>query len=249
LRPGTLALLMVLILALQAVGHVALRLFGPRAGLALSGLFSGFVSSTATIAAMGSRARQEPAQAAACEAGAMLSTAATWAQSLLMLAVVAPPAALALLLVAGAGLAEALASGVWRARSGGPAGANAPHRPGPQGALRLREVATVALLLTGVSLAVSWAQRVFGDAGLLAGVALAALADAQSALPALGALHASGQASTATVLLCVLVAISTNALTGTVTAFVTGDAGFGQRLALSLTASTGAARGAAAVFK
>ena len=107
----------------------------------------------------------------------------------------------------------------------------------------------MALLLTGVSLAVSWAQGVFGDAGLLAGVALAALADAQSALPAIGALHTSGQASTATVLLCVLVAISTNALTRTATAFVTGGAGFGLRVALSLAASTCAAWGAAAVFR
>lgn len=123
LRPRTLVLLMVLILALQAVGHVALRLFGPRAGLALSGLFSGFVSSTATLAAIGSRARQELAQAAACEAGAMLSTAATWAQSLLMLAVMAPPAALALLPVAGA---QRRAGGRQRAGPARPAGAAAP---------------------------------------------------------------------------------------------------------------------------
>ncbi|KPF94756.1 hypothetical protein IP87_18300, partial [beta proteobacterium AAP121] len=59
--PRTLMLTVVLILALQAAGHVAWRLLGPRAGLALSGLFSGFVSSTATIASMGARARAEPA--------------------------------------------------------------------------------------------------------------------------------------------------------------------------------------------
>ena len=96
LAPRTLLGLVVLILLLQAAGHVALRLFGARAGIALSGLFSGFVSSTATVAAMGVRARSDPAQRAACEAGAVLSTAATWLQAMLMLLAVAPAAARAL---------------------------------------------------------------------------------------------------------------------------------------------------------
>ena len=81
MAPRTLLLTVVLILALQAAGHVALRLLGPRAGLALSGLFSGFVSSTATIAAMGARARAQPAEGGAALAGAMFSTTATCCRS------------------------------------------------------------------------------------------------------------------------------------------------------------------------
>ena len=79
--PRTLLLTVVLILALQAAGHVAGRLFGARLGLPLSGLFSGFVSSTATIVAMGGRARAAHEQgdsAAAPTAAALLSTVATW---------------------------------------------------------------------------------------------------------------------------------------------------------------------------
>jgi uncharacterized membrane protein (DUF4010 family) len=52
--------LVVLFLALQAGGYVALRAAGPRLGLAFSGLLSGFVSSTGTIAALGARAREMP---------------------------------------------------------------------------------------------------------------------------------------------------------------------------------------------
>jgi len=52
----TLLLTTLLILSLQGAGHVALRLLGARAGLALSGLLSGFVSSTATIASLGAPA-------------------------------------------------------------------------------------------------------------------------------------------------------------------------------------------------
>lgn len=241
LKPRTLVLLMVMILALQAAGHVALRLLGARAGLALSGLFSGFVSSTATVASMGARARHEPAHAAACEGGAMLSTAATWIQSLLMLAVLSPVAAAALAPAALTGIAVAAASGALRTRSqpadhGRLDGAAAKHGP-----LRVREAVIVAVLLTAVSLAVGWAQRAFGEAGVLAGAALAALADAQSPVPVLGALHAGARIETSTVVLGALVAVSTNSVTRTITAVVAGGAGYGMRIALSLAASTGAA--------
>jgi uncharacterized membrane protein (DUF4010 family) len=236
-RPRTLALLMVLILTLQGAGHVALRLFGPRAGLALSGLFSGFVSSTAAIAALGSRARAEPTRRAACEAGAMLSTAATWIQALLMLTALAPAAAVALLPAALPAAAVALVGGAWRARRS-PDSAPTPALRGP---LRLREALIVSLLLGAVSLAVGWAQQRFGEAGLIVGAAIGALADAHSSIAALGALHAAGRADTGAVLLGVGVAVATNALTRTATAFVAGGAGYGARVGASLAASTGSA--------
>ena len=75
MAPRTMLLTVLLILALQAAGHVALRLLGVRAGLALSGLYSGFVSSTFTIAAMGAPARAEPAQQRLGDAGLLLGTA------------------------------------------------------------------------------------------------------------------------------------------------------------------------------
>lgn len=53
--------LTVLIMAVGAAGHVAMRLLGPHYGLAITGIASGFASSTATIAVMGSRARADAA--------------------------------------------------------------------------------------------------------------------------------------------------------------------------------------------
>ena len=55
MRARPLASLVLLILLLQAAGHVALRLFGARHGRGGFGFFGGFVSSTATIASFGSR--------------------------------------------------------------------------------------------------------------------------------------------------------------------------------------------------
>lgn len=116
LAPRTLLLTAVMILALQAVGHVALRLLGARAGLALSGFFSGFVSSTATIASMAAHARAQPQHSGAALAGALFSTAATWPQ-VLMLALTLSPAALpALWPCAAAGTAVAAGLAVWQWR-------------------------------------------------------------------------------------------------------------------------------------
>lgn len=238
LAPRTLLGLVVLILLLQAAGHVALRLFGARAGIALSGLFSGFVSSTATIAAMGVRARGEPAQRAASEAGAVLSTAATWLQAMLMLLAVAPAAARALAPAAAAGALVALAFGALRAHG---AAAVAPPAAAAHGPLRVREAALLALLLGAVTVGVSWAERTFGALGLYGGTALAALADAHSPVAALGALQAAGALSAEAVRDGALLAVATNAVTRSVTAFAAGGQAYGARVALSLLLSTGAA--------
>ena len=197
LAPRTLLGLVVLILLLQAAGHVALRLFGARAGIALSGLFSGFVSSTATVAAMGVRARSDPAQRAV-----------------------------------------ALAFGALRAR--GAAAVPSPEAAA-HGPLRVREAALLALLLGAVTVGVSWAQRSFGALGLYGGTALAALADAHSPVAALGALQAAGTLSAEAVRDGALLAVATNSVSRSVTAFAAGGAAYGSRVALSLLLSTGAA--------
>lgn len=261
LAPRTLGGLVVLILALQAAGHVAGRLLGTRAGLALSGLFSGFVSSTATIASMGARARraapEATAERAACAAGGMLSTAATWVQAGVMLLALSPALAARLAPAVVAGTVVAAASGAWQARRGAgawaPGGAAQDPLRGTEdrGPLRVREALVVAALLGGVTLAVSFAQRQFGGAGALAGAALAALADAHAAVAALGALHAKGEAAgglaTGTALAGVAVAIGTNAVTRSVVAFVSGGPRFGRAIALSLLASSAAAAVAVAL--
>lgn len=56
LNPRAIARLIVLVMAISALGYVAMRALGSRYGLPLAGFASGFVSSTATIYSMGERA-------------------------------------------------------------------------------------------------------------------------------------------------------------------------------------------------
>jgi uncharacterized membrane protein (DUF4010 family) len=247
LQPRALAGLVLLILLLQAAGHAALRVAGPRAGLALAGLMSGFVSSTATIATLGARSRSEPALADSCAAGAMLSTAATWVQAGVMLLVLAPTVAWA---VAPALLAGALAAGglgwwqMRRAATTSPpaAAAHSARRPlAAGGALRLPEALLVAALLTVVTMVVDAASRYFGAAGALAGAALSGLADAHAGVAALGALAAQQRVAPATAALGVLLTIGSNSLVRTVTAALAGARQFALPVAICLGGSCAAA--------
>ena len=60
INPSKLWTIVILIMAIGGAGHVAVRAFGARFGLPLSGFASGFASSTATIGAMGASARANP---------------------------------------------------------------------------------------------------------------------------------------------------------------------------------------------
>lgn len=80
LNPYTIWIVVILVMAIGAAGHVAIRLFGAQHGLALTGLASGFISSTATIREMADRAMKAPNLLIAAVAGAALSSIATLVQ-------------------------------------------------------------------------------------------------------------------------------------------------------------------------
>jgi uncharacterized membrane protein (DUF4010 family) len=240
LSPRTAALLVLTILGLQAVAHVARRLVGERHALRLAGLLGGFVSSTATIATLGAAARAQADAAARgrLAAAATLSGAATWLQALALGAVASPallPSLAAPVLV---GAATTVLAAAW-----GRGSDDAPTAVGLDGRrpLRLREALLVATLLLAVAAGVSWLQARFGAQGLLAGAALAALADAHAPLAAAFGLHASGTIDAAAALRVLLVALGVNTASRCVVALASGGARFGARVAAGLVASAGAA--------
>ncbi len=77
LNPHSIWILVILIMAISAAGYLAVRMVGSRFGLPIAGLASGFISSTATIGAMGTQAAKTAAVLPAAVAGAVLSTIAT----------------------------------------------------------------------------------------------------------------------------------------------------------------------------
>lgn len=255
LSPQRVLMLVIVILAMQAAGHVAQRLLGARAGLALSGLLGGFVSSTATISAMGSmvRTHQAPLRLAWC--AAVLSMAATWVQMALMASVVAPAALTAIAPLVGVGVSVPLLLGavLWRGAWGAgqvpgqvpaaelaPAAASDAGVSASGGVLKLREALLVAGLLLGGAVLLGWAQQ-RGVSGLLLGTAVAALADAHAPMVSLMSMHGAGALPESHLLLGLMVAVSVNGVTRSAAGWLAGGRAFGVRVAGALLLNIGLA--------
>ncbi|MFN7696076.1 MAG: MgtC/SapB family protein [Burkholderiales bacterium] len=245
LRPRALLGLLLLLLVLQALAHLAARVLGGRASLLGSGLLGGFVSSTATIASLGARARREPTESRACAAGGVMSTASTWLLALFILVVISPDVAWDVLPMAAAATLVAVALAVWLSRSQ-PLAAVLPAptlegKPASRRMLQPREALVLAALLSGVTLLMSWARSQFGDLGLMGATALAGLLDAHAPLASMAAQHGAGGVDHAALRSVTWVAIAANSLTRAITALVAGGLRYGLRVAGALLASLAAA--------
>jgi len=187
-NPWVVMRLLLVLLVIQSLAHVGRRLLQARQAMALSALASGFVSSTATIASLGMEVRE--GAAVRPQAGAaVLSCVATMAQIVVVAAAVQPLWLATLWLPALAGALVAGAWGWWSVR-GVPAGpddgvAARPLLPPDTAMFKLRDAALIAALLTAVQVGVHLLTRWQGDAGMLAGALLAALADVHAAAAAL----------------------------------------------------------------
>jgi len=224
LNPRTLWLLVILVLVLSAGGYVAIRLVGARHGLPLAGFLGGFVSSTATIGAMGARARRNAAEAPAAAAAAVLSTVATMFQLALLLAAISPAtlriAAPSLLIGCGVALAFGLATTLRALRRP----ATEDERQGRAFSLKsaLLFAATVALVLL-VSAA---CKSYFGEGGLIVATAISGLVDAHAAAISMATMVSAGQVSPSAALIPILLAVTTNTVSKLIMATVSGGRGF-----------------------
>lgn len=233
LSPQRVLMLVIMILLMQAAGHVAQRLLGTRAGLALSGLLGGFVSSTATISAMGALARsgQAPLRLSLC--ASVLSMAATWLQMLLMALLVSPAAAAQVWPLTAVGVIMPLALGTLLWRRDAQATARAEPASAAHGVLRLREAVTVAALLVGGAVLVNLAQQQ-GVGGLLLGTAVAAVADAHAPMASLMSLFGAGKLSLMHLQMGLMAALGANAVTRIGAAVTAGGRRFGLGVGLAL---------------
>lgn len=228
LNPHSVWLIVVLILGISGAGHMAVRLFGARFGLPLAGLSSGFVSSVATIGAMGARAAKSPAVMSAAVAGAVLSTVATIVQMAVVVAAVSLPTLRAMaapLLCAGlAAVAYGIAFTVRALRQ--PIEAD----PAKGQAFSLTSAVTFAATLAVILVASAAARAWFGAAGSVAAAALAGLVDTHAAAISIAAQVAAGRMSPADAALPILTALSTNTVTKLVFAWTSGGRAFALRV-------------------
>jgi len=220
--------LAVLVMAINGLGYIAVRALGAKVGLALAGLFSGFVSSTATIGAMGSRAKTRAELRGGAVAGAAASSVATVVQLGIVVGLVSIPTLKILvpsLLLSGLAALGYAALFTLRSVRETTEADIAPGRPfSPKTAL-------LFVLIVGAALAVSTALTTWlGDNGLLLATAVAGLGDTHAAAISAASLAAGGQTEVKMAAVAVLIGFSTNAISKTVVAFSLGDRRFAFQL-------------------
>lgn len=226
--PFTMWRLVIIVMAISAAGYIAHRSLGPRVGLPLAGFASGFVSSSATIGAMGSRARREPGLRRPAVAGAVLSTVATVVQ---MGVVVGATDRAVLREVTGV----LLAAGIVATLYGAFFGLRALRDPGETEAaagraFELRSAVIFAATVTGILLVSAALHDWLGNAGLTISTAIAGFADTHAAAISVASLAASGKIPPSDAVIPILAAFSTNSITKAVLAIATG----GPRFALAV---------------
>jgi uncharacterized membrane protein (DUF4010 family) len=230
-NPHTLWRLAVVMMGLTAAGYVAQRAVGSSMGLAIAGLAGGFVSSAATIGAMGARARDDAAARPGAVAGATASTVSTFVQLAVVVSLADPAVALRVAWPLGCGGATAAAYSAWRAwhasRSAGPA----PERGR---AFRVLPAVLFAGLVGAVGVVAAFAASRFGAVVVPVAAAVAGFADAHAAAASAASLAAAGRVTEEVAVLGVLVALTANTVTKAVLAFSSGDRRFGWQVTQGL---------------
>lgn len=234
-NPHTLWMLVVIVMGIQSAGYVALRALGPGTGLALAGFAGGFVSSTATIAAFGDRARGTPALLLGCVSAALFSNVSTILQLAAVIGALSPSMlrSLAVPLFA-AGAAAVMVAAFARRRAvvdGARAERVTPGRPfEPRHALSYVAIVAAILLLAAI------VHDRLGDAGLAIAAGVSGFADVHAAAASVAQLVAATRVSVDEAALPVAIALIANSLAKFGMAWLRGGAAYALRVLPGLAA-------------
>jgi uncharacterized membrane protein (DUF4010 family) len=228
INPRDLWIIAVLILSINALGHFVTRAAGARLGVPLLGLVSGFVSSSATIGAMGGWVRSAPPALRAAAAAAVLSTVATFLQLGLVIritnadvfGVMLGPlvAAIVAALLGGSGLTLH----AWRQ----------PAQPMPEvdRAFGVVMALVCAATLGGMLIFISALRVWLGTPGLAMAAAIGGVMDVHAAAMAIAAQVSAGDLAPHDAAVPMLIAWSTSAGAKIILAASTGPIGFAKRV-------------------
>jgi len=229
LNPRRLWMLAVAMMGVTALGYFSLKILGSRVGLAIVGLAGGFVSSTATIAAMGERAKAAPALVPAAASAALMSNVGTIVQ----LVVVIGTFSVALLQhlawpLAVAGVVAVMAALIANKRSFA--------RPVDLGEFYGKRVFEpmrafgFAGLLAGVMLVAAWLRSVLGESSVVWVLGVSGLVDVHAAAASAAQLESTASIASTQAEYGLLAAFSTNSLLKCLMAWLKGGSAYALRV-------------------
>jgi len=221
LNPRTIWIIVILIMSISATGYLSLRVMGARIGLPITGLASGFVSSAATISAMGARAAKTSTLLWGAVAGAVLSTVATIVQMTVVLAATNQATLSVLWLSLACAGVTAIAYGVIftliALRQKVPKAVDLGQPVSIKTALLFAATVSSVMLLTAAL------QQWLGKEGVIAAAAIAGFVDTHSAAVAVASQVATGKINANEAVLPILASLTTNTITKVVLAVLSGN--------------------------
>ncbi|UWD88605.1 MgtC/SapB family protein [Ralstonia pseudosolanacearum] len=233
-NPHTLWLVVLLVMVTGNAGHLVARWLGDRIGLPLTGLFSGFASSVATIATMAAQARAKHSPVSGAAAAALLSNVATLVQMALLVAAIdiVLLRSLAVPLVVGTVMTVGWAV-FWMLRDRTPVRAEGENACS---SIDWRAAVGFGLWTAALLLVVAVSRAWFGTAAVTAVTLFGALADVHAATAAIATQAAGGALARSVAGALVMLALSVNTLTKVIVATSGGKTFAGQVAAGLLTA-------------
>lgn len=232
INPRNLWLIVIFIMTINALGHLALRLFGQRIGLPIVGFVSGFISSIATVGSMGERAKHTPNLCRAAVCGATLSSFATIIQLSMLLAAIHPATLNTLkwpLVFGAAAIAIyclVLTIQLLHQRSA--------HSLVVDKSFSIKTALWFAGMIAIVLIVSAALMNWFGQNGLIFASGIAGLADAHSPSISVATMAASGKISVASAAVPILVALSINSLSKSIMAVYSGSKAYATQVVLGL---------------
>jgi uncharacterized membrane protein (DUF4010 family) len=229
INPRRLWILVVAVMGVSSTGYVALRVFGSRLGLAIAGLVGGFLSSTATIAAMGDKAKTTPGLAPAFASAGLLSNVGTVVQLAIVIGALSPTLlvrAIWPLAMAGTVAIATAALSSWRAFSTPnidvDVGGKRPFEP--------LQVLAFAAILGAVVFLAAIARHWLGDHSLPWVLAASGLADVHAAAASAAQLASGQQLDQQTALMSIAAALAANSLMKCAMAMIKGGLPYARRV-------------------
>lgn len=229
LAPRKIWAFVILVSSVSYAGYFLQKFLGPKRGLKLAGVLGGLASTTAATASFARSSSEEPENRLLYAQAAVIANAMQFPRVLLILAVVSPPLARAVLLPLGvmtvAGLSWGLLMGrMSRMETGQPS-------VRLQNPFRLLPALQFGVLFGAILFASKAASAVFGNAALYWTSALGGSLDADAVALTVTDLLSRGDLSAATGAVCVLIALLANALVKTAIALYGGAPAFVRSLA------------------
>ena len=229
LEPRKIWAFVILVSSVSYAGYFLQKFLGPKRGLKLAGVLGGLASTTAATASFARSSSDEPENRLLYAQAAVIANAMQFPRLMLILAVVSPPLARAVLLplvvMMVAGLSWGLLMGrMSRMELGQPS-------VRLQNPFRLLPALQFGVLFGAILFASKAASAVFGNAALYWTSALGGSLDADAVSLSVTDLLGRGDVSIATGAACVLIALLANAVVKTAIAIYGGAPAFARHVA------------------